>query len=78
MMEVVFYNPWLSLGTLEVRTQVHQHFWFVVRPSASNSIALHILVQVFIGVQFWAARWQRKHSNSVRMPFRPAFETAVA
>jgi hypothetical protein len=75
MMEVAFHNLWLSLSTPQVRAQVRQHFWLVMRSSASHGIALHILVQILIGIQLWAARWQRKYPNPAAVLFDPAFDS---
>src|ERR1051326_2643878 len=74
MLKVAFHNFWLSLRASHVRPNITKHFLLVVRPLSSHGVALDILVQILVWIQFGTGCRQREQLNPTRMLLHPTLD----
>jgi len=72
LVEVGLHNGGLPLRAPEVATEIVHHLPFVERPSATQSVGLHVLVEKFIGVQLGTVARQEKHADPGVVLLQPA------
>lgn len=59
MLEIVFDLVWVALRALESGAELGDHFGLVTGALTPEGVALHVLIEVFVGIQFGTVTGQQ-------------------
>ena len=59
------------MTTIQIRPNVPDHLLLIMGATPAHRVALHILIQILIGIQIRAVAREIKNSDSILMPFEP-------
>ena len=59
------------LTTIQIRPNVADHLLLIMGATPAHRVALHILIQILIGIQIRAVAREIKNSDSILMPLEP-------
>ena len=65
-------NLWSALSTPEIASDIFQHLCFILGPAFAHRVALHILIEEFIRIQFGAVSRQEEHLDRIDVGKKPA------
>ena len=59
------------MPTVQIRPNVPHHFLLITRPTPAHCVALHILIQILIGIQLRAIAREIRDLDSILMLLEP-------
>ena len=69
--KIVFHHRGPRLGDAEVRANVVHHFMDIYGAHTAERVRFHILVQQFIGIQFWTVGRQKENPDLLTVLGQP-------
>ena len=72
--EVPTNNLWKALSAQEIASDIFQHLCFILGPAFAHRVALHILIEEFIRIQFGAVSRQEEHLDRIDVGPKTVFD----